>query len=249
MAKHAGKYVAYYRVSTQRQGATGYGLEDQRERVQSHLNGGDWELIAEFTEVESGKRSTDRHRHELRKALELCASEGATLVVAKLDRLTRNLPFLTRIIESGVQMIACDVPQMASPHQNRFVLQLMANIAELEGAVISERTRDALASAKKRGVVLGSPDPAAVAPLGGEAVTASADDYALRVGPVIEELEEYGCVTLEQIAKGLEARGVKPARATKPDGSPRIGKNGKPITKWSLSSVANVRRRYQELKL
>lgn len=247
MAEHFGKYVAYYRVSTQRQGVTGYGLEDQRERVKSHLNGGDWELIAEFTEVESGKRSTDRHRHELRKALELCASEGATLVVAKLDRLTRNVPFLTRIIESGVQMIACDVPQMASPHQNRFILQLMANIAELEGAVISERTRDALASAKKRGVVLGSPDPAAIAWLGGEAVAASADDFALRVGPIIKELENYGCATLEEIATGLEARGVKPARATKPDGSPRIGKDGKPITKWCLASVANVRRRYKEL--
>jgi DNA invertase Pin-like site-specific DNA recombinase len=230
MPEHSGKYVAYYRVSTKRQGDTGYGLEAQRERVEQHLNGGDWQLIAEFTETESGKRSTDRHRHELRKALELCADEGATLVVAKLDRLTRNLPFLTRIIESGVKMIACDVPTMSNANQNRFVLQLMANIAELEGAVISERTRDALATAKKKGAKLGNPRPKAASRLASKQLTADADAFAMKVGRIIEELEEYGCVTLEQIAKGLEARGVKTARGNK---------------SWALSSVANIRRRYR----
>jgi|TARA_R100000458_G_scaffold46991_1_gene45660 DNA invertase Pin-like site-specific DNA recombinase len=233
MPEHSGKYVAYYRVSTKRQGDTGYGLEAQRERVEQHLNGGDWQLIAEFTETESGKRSTDRHRHELRKALELCADEGATLVVAKLDRLTRNLPFLTRIIESGVKMIACDVPTMSNANQNRFVLQLMANIAELEGAVISERTRDALATAKKKGAKLGNPRPKAASRLASKQLTADADAFAMKVGRIIEELEEYGCVTLEQIAKGLEARGVKTARGNK---------------SWALSSVANIRRRYRSKK-
>ena len=233
MPEHSGKYVAYYRVSTKRQGDTGYGLEAQRERVEQHLNGGDWQLIAEFTETERGKRSTDRHRHELRKALELCADEGATLVVAKLDRLTRNLPFLTRIIESGVKMIACDVPTMSNANQNRFVLQLMANIAELEGAVISERTRDALATAKKKGAKLGNPRPKAASRLASKQLTADADAFAMKVGRIIEELEEYGCVTLEQIAKGLEARGVKTARGNK---------------SWALSSVANIRRRYRSKK-
>ena len=130
MAEHSGKYVAYYRVSTQRQGATGYGLEDQRERVKSHLNGGDWQLIGEFTEVESGKRSVDRHGRELRKALDLCAAEGATLVVAKLDRLTRNLPFLTRIIESRTMKKALAmnvIKDMSTQALSEFCSQMEAN--------------------------------------------------------------------------------------------------------------------------
>jgi len=239
MPEHSGKYVAYYRVSTKRQGSKGYGLDAQRAKVEAHLNGGDWELIAEFTEVESGKRSTDRHRRELQAALELCVQENATLVVAKIDRLTRNLEFLTRILKSGVKMVACDVPTMSNANQNRFVLQLMANIAELEGAVISERTRDALASAKKKGAKLGNPNPKAASRKASRQIKKDADAFALKVGRIIEELEEYGCVTLEQIAEGLQARGIETARGVKTA-------DGKP--KWALSAVANIRRRYQRLR-
>jgi len=228
---HAGKFVAYYRVSTKRQGASGLGLDAQRKVVEDFLNGGTWSLLGEFTEEESGKR-TDRHRPQLRAALKMCEEEGATLVVAKLDRLTRNLPFLTRILESGQKFVACDIPDMGNPAQTKFMLQLMANVAEYEADLISQRTKDGLAAAKRRGTKLGTPSPKKGAKAGGEFVRQSADDLALEVGPILDELEKYGCVTLDQLAKGLAARGVKTAR-------------GK--TTWSLSAVRNIRRRYREL--
>ena len=238
MAPHTGKFVAYYRVSTKRQGASGLGLEGQKKSVQDHLNGGDWELLAEFTEVESGRR-TDRHRPELKRALAMCAETGATIIVAKLDRLTRNVGFLAKIIDSAVPMIACDIPDMGNPAQTRFMLQLLANVAEFEAANISSRTKSALAAAKARGQQLGSPDPGAGAKHAGKFVANRADQFALEVGPIIEELEEYGCVTLEQIANGLAARGV----ATSQDNRDAQGK-----PKWALSAVANIRRRYQAVK-
>jgi DNA invertase Pin-like site-specific DNA recombinase len=239
---HAGKFVAYYRVSTKRQGASGLGLEAQRKVVDDFLNGGTWALVGTFTEKESGRR-TDRHRPELRAALKLCEEEGATLVVAKLDRLTRNLPFLTRILESGQKFVCCDIPDMGNPAQTKFMLQLMANVAEYEAALISQRTKDALAAAKRRGVKLGTPSPKKGAKAGGEFVRQSADDLALEVGPILDELEKYGCITLDELAKGLEARGVKTARERIPDHKPR--KRGK-LT-WSLSAVRNIRRRYRGL--
>ena len=153
--------------------------------------------------------------------------------MAKLDRLTRNVGFLAKIINSGVPMIACDIPDMGNPAQTRFMLQLLANVAEFEAANISSRTKSALAAAKARGQKLGSPDPSAGAKHAGKFVASRADEFALEVGPIIEELEEYGCVTLKQIAKGLDARGVKTAQ-------------GK--TKWALSAVANIRRRYKSVK-
>jgi DNA invertase Pin-like site-specific DNA recombinase len=228
---HAGKFVAYFRVSTKRQGASGLGLEAQHKVVEDFLNGGTWELVGTFTEEESGRR-TDRHRPKLRAALKLCEEENATLVVAKLDRLTRNVPFMAWILESGQKFVACDIPDMGNPAQTKFLLQLMANVAEYEAALISQRTKDALAAAKSRGVKLGTPDPKPGAKAGGEYVNRKADDLALEVGPILDELEKYGCITLKQLAKGLEARGVKTAR-------------GK--LKWSLSAVRNIRRRYGNL--
>ena len=135
MPPHKGIFVAYYRVSTQKQGNSGLGLEAHQKIVNDHLDGGEWELIEEVTEVESGKRS-DRHRPELARALKICNTEGATLVIAKLDRLTRNMPFLTRLLESKIDFIACDIPDMGNPTQNRFLLQLLGNVAEYEGALI-----------------------------------------------------------------------------------------------------------------
>ena len=221
------KYVAYFRVSTKRQGKSGLGLEAQRQVVKNFLSSEDI-LVGEFTEEESGRR-TDRHRPQLKSALKLCEEEGATLVVAKLDRLTRNVPFLTWILESGQKFVACDIPDMGNPAQTRFLLQLMANVAEYEAALISQRTKDALAAAKRRGVKLGTPNPEAGIKASNEYVTKAATEFALEVGPVLDELEQYGCTTLKQLAKGLTARGVKTAR-------------GKSY--WSLSAVRNVRQRY-----
>lgn len=230
--KHRGKFVAYYRVSTKRQGASGLGLEAQRQVVQQHLNGGDWDLVAEFTEMESGKRS-DRRRPELKKALAQCKADKATLIVAKVDRLTRNLSFLTRLLEADVKMLFCDLPELNNPAQNRFLLQLMANVAELEGAQISERTKASLQAAKRRGVKLGTPDPIKASRAGKKGAIKAANEHAVEVGPVLDQLEKYGCTTLQQIADGLQARGVKTSRGNE---------------KWSVSAVRNVRLRWGKVK-
>lgn len=148
-ARHAGRYIAYYRVSTQQQGQSGLGLEAQREAVHRYLNGGPWELVAEFTEVESGKHAD---RPELIKAMQAAKRQKATLLIAKLDRLSRNVHFLSGLLESGVGFVACDMPEA-----NKTMVQLMAVLAEWERDQISERTKAALAAAKARGVKLGNP--------------------------------------------------------------------------------------------
>ena len=217
MTPHSGKFVAYYRVSTQRQGQSGLGLEAQQETVRQHLNGGDWELIGEFTEIESG-RKVMRDRPELQKAIDVCKAEGATLVAAKIDRITRNLGFLTRILDSNVDIIFCDIPQMMNPAQNKFILQLMANVAEYESNIIGSRTKDALAAAKARGVKLGT-----------------------------RELQKYGCETLQQIANGLMARGQKTARQQAAENSIAQSQEPDKKYEWHPSNVKNVITRYEKL--
>jgi DNA invertase Pin-like site-specific DNA recombinase len=145
MAANTGKFVAYYRVSTPREGRPG--LEAQQDEVRNHLNGGDWKIIAEFTEVESGKR---KDRPELAEALAACRVHGAKLIIAKLDRLARNLAFVSALMEAGVEFEAVDFPQA-----NRLTIHILAALAEHEAKVISERTKTALAAAKRRGVKLG----------------------------------------------------------------------------------------------
>src|SRR4051812_31469790 len=120
----SGRYVAYYRVSTQEQGRSGLGIEAQRGNVGRFLNGGDWTLDAEFTEIESGKRND---RPKLAEALRLCKKLKATLVIAKLDRLARNVAFIANLIEAGVDFVAVD-----NPHANKAMVQMMAVFAELE---------------------------------------------------------------------------------------------------------------------
>src|SRR4051812_30379048 len=142
-----GKWVAYYRVSTAKQGASGLGLEAQREAVAGYLNGGDWQLAAEFTEVESGRKND---RPELAKALAMCRRIGATLIIAKLDRLARNVAFVSNLMESGVEFTAVDFPTA-----NRLTIHILAAVAEHEAAMTSTRTKAALAAAKARGVKLG----------------------------------------------------------------------------------------------
>ena len=143
MAPHSGKFVAYYRVSTDRQGKSGLGLDAQREAVTSYLNGGSWQLVQELVEVESGKRAD---RPQLAAALAACRKHKAKLVIAKLDRLSRNLAFVATLMESGVEFVAVD-----NPHANRLTVHILAAVAEHERVMISERTKAALAAAKASG--------------------------------------------------------------------------------------------------
>ena len=149
-----GRFVSYLRVSTDRQGRSGLGIEAQRQAVEKHLNGGNWELLAEFVEVESGKRSD---RPQLAKALAHCRRTGSTLIVAKLDRLARNAQFLLTVVnqsgENGV--VCCDLPAIPSGAVGKFMLTQMAAVAELEAGLISQRTKAALAVARSQGKKLG----------------------------------------------------------------------------------------------
>ncbi len=131
-----GKFVSYLRVSTARQDASGLGLEAQRTAVAGYLNGGDWTLIKEVVEVESGKRND---RPALASALQLCRKHKATLVIAKLDRLARNVAFISNLMEAGVEFVAVDMPQA-----NRFMVHILAAVAEQEAEAISKRTKAAL---------------------------------------------------------------------------------------------------------
>lgn len=150
------QFVTYYRVSTARQGASGLGLDAQRQTVAQYLSGARRSVLAEFVEVETGKGSNAlEKRPELRKSLELCRKSGATLLIAKLDRLSRSVNFVSGLMESKVKFVACDLPEA-----NQLTIHIMAAFAEHEARRISERTRDALAAAKARGVILGATGPA-----------------------------------------------------------------------------------------
>jgi DNA invertase Pin-like site-specific DNA recombinase len=201
---HNGRYVAYYRVSTDRQGASGLGLEAQQDAVRRHLNGGTWNLIGEFTEVESGRRGS---RPRLDEALALAKKERATLVVAKLDRLYRNLHFISKLMHEGVDFVACD-----NPHATKLTIHILAAVAEHEAELISDRTKAALQAVRARGVKLGSPTPEIGAEAGGEAVAAEADRKALNIQPLIADLRRRGVDTYRQLADALNARGVPTAR-------------------------------------
>src|SRR4051794_13068985 len=148
MPRHQGKFVSYLRVSTKRQGESGLGLEAQRKAVSDFLNGGNWQLVEEQVEVESGKH--DHNRPALRKALEACKVYGATLVIARLDRLSRNAHFLTGLHDAGIKFVATDTPEANER-------TIMAAVAQAERRMISERTKAALQAAKARGVELGNP--------------------------------------------------------------------------------------------
>lgn len=140
----SGKFITYYRVSTVRQGASGLGLDAQRASVSQYLNGGEWEVVGQFVEVESG-RKTDQQRPELAKALALAKKAGAVLLVAKLDRLARNVHFISGLMQSGVKFVAVDLPEA-----NDLTIHMMAAFAEHEAKRIAQRTKDAIAAKKAK---------------------------------------------------------------------------------------------------
>jgi DNA invertase Pin-like site-specific DNA recombinase len=212
MAQNTGKFVCYYRVSTKRQGKSGLGLDAQRAAVATYLNGGSWSIVAEFTEVETGKRAD---RPELDKALAAARLHRASLVVSKVDRLTRNVAFLSRLLEAGVDVRFADLPQIEGA-TGRFLLQQMVAVAELEAGMISKRTKDALAAAKRRGVKLGGnrgfvPN-AKMHKASAAALEKRTAERAADLAPTIEELRAAGAKTLKAIADGLNARGIPTAR-------------------------------------
>ena len=204
MSAHYGKFIAYFRVSTDRQGKSGLGLDAQREAVMNYLNGGRWTLVGEFTEVESGKRAD---RPELGNALAACKKQKAKLVIAKLDRLSRNLAFIAALMESGVEFVAVD-----NPHATKLTIHILAAVAEHERDLISERTKAALQAAKARGKVLGSKNIAEVGKLGAAAVKANARRFAANVQPIIKEIMRAGATSHNAIAQKLNERNVKTAR-------------------------------------
>ena len=207
-----GKLVAYYRVSTAKQGASGLGLEAQKEAVSAYLNGGRWSMVDEVTEIESGKRND---RPALAKALSLCRLHGATLVIAKLDRLARNVNFISTLMEDkDVDFVAADFPTA-----NRLTIHILASVAEHEAEMISKRTKDALAAARARGVVLGGDRAGTLAKHARKGTRASATvrsatarRRAADVLPVIESIKADGTVTLAGIAETLNGRGIPAPR-------------------------------------
>ncbi|MPR06183.1 recombinase family protein [Microvirga tunisiensis] len=204
------KFVAYYRVSTEKQGRSGLGLEAQQEAVRTYMRGGDWHLMDEVVEVESGKRN-DRPR--LAEALRLCRLHGAILIIAKLDRLARNVAFISGLMESGVEFTAVDFPQA-----NRLTVHILAAVAEHEREMISRRTKDALAAAKARGKKLGGNRGKIhlVAKKGAAASalvrSTKAKRRAADIGPIVADIRASGATSLQQIAAALNGRHIKTSR-------------------------------------
>ncbi|OJW52831.1 MAG: resolvase [Alphaproteobacteria bacterium 41-28] len=198
-------FIAYYRVSTDRQGRSGLGLEAQRTAVGAYLRD-KYKLVAEFTEIESGKRND---RPELMKALAECKRQHARLIIAKLDRLARNLHFISGLMESGIEFIACDVPGA-----NRMMLQILAVFAEHEREMISKRTKEALAAAKARGCRLGNPNPLPAGLLGSKVSKEVADQFAGAVKPFVQSLQMQG-LSLRGIASEMNLRSIKTAKGRK----------------------------------
>ena len=220
------RFIAYERVSTARQGASGLGLEAQRQSIDRFAEARSADLIGRFTEVESG-RNPDRP--ELGAAIRLARLTGATLVIAKLDRLSRNAAFLLTLRDSGVKFLAVDMPEA-----NDLTVGIMALVAQAEREAISRRTKEALAVAKARGVRLGNPNGAAAlrrAGKGGvelrEAVARNADRHASGLAPVLADIRAEGHLSLRAIAAALNHRGMLTRRGGQ----------------WHVSNVRNLLRR------
>lgn len=201
----SGRFISYVRVSTARQGASGLGLAAQQDAVRAHLNGGDCVLLREFVEVESGKN--DR-RPQLTAAIAECRLTGSTLLIAKLDRLSRNAAFLMRLRDEGTKFIAVDMPDA-----NWLTVGILALVAQNEREAISARTKAALAVTKARGKVLGGykGGPMVDGTLGVKARQAKAMAFREGVLPVLTEMRDRGLSLRECVAE-LETRGVQTPR-------------------------------------
>ncbi len=200
-------YIAYYRVSTDRQGKSGLGLEAQQEAVHAFMRTGPDQS---FIEVESGAK---KDRPQLAAAIEHCKRTGATLVVAKLDRLARDVQLILSIVDSGIVVRFVDLPEI-NPNDptGRLMLTMMASFAEFERRLIGKRTKDALAAKKARGERLGSPNPRAGGLVAAKAKQASACEHARQVLPFVEAARtKAGATSLRDIAAALTARGVRTA--------------------------------------
>jgi DNA invertase Pin-like site-specific DNA recombinase len=223
-------FVAYYRVSTDRQGRSGLGLEAQRATVLAQIKATGGSLASEFTEIESGRRSD---RPQLKAALASCRALRAVLIIAKLDRLARNARFLLTILEGAGDegVVFCDLPNVPVGPVGKFMLTQFAAVAELEAGLISQRTREALRAAKARGQRLGNPRLRPGSPKHAHNASKIASDRARAradaVSPYIEQAKRAGATTLAEIAEALEARGVR---------APRGGQY------WSPSQVLRVLR-------
>ncbi|MBR0751733.1 recombinase family protein [Bradyrhizobium jicamae] len=229
-----GKFISYLRVSREKQGRSGLGLEAQRAAVESYLNGGRWSVLAEYVEVESGKRND---RPKLTAALAHAKAMGAKVVFAKLDRLTRDVDLLRALVSSGVDLVFCDLPSVPPGPMGRFLLTQMASVAELEVGLIGERTKAALAAAKARGVKLGNPNGARA--LRGkqtgnaEAVAKikeNASQRAMGLQGIVEGIKRSGITSVRAIAEELNNQGVL---------SPRGGA-------WHPTAVARLLSRISE---
>lgn len=208
-----GRFIAYYRVSTAQQERSGLGLDAQRSAVAAYLNGGAWSVLAEFTEVESGKHNS---RPQLAAALAHCRLTGSTLVIAKLDRLSRNVAFLASLMDGDVAFVACD-----NPHATKFTLHILAAVAQFEREQISARTSAALAAKKAQGASIGGwrptrRDGSARLPGGDpsharDAASANADAFAAKVAPLALAMRQTG-KSLAAVAEALAAQHVATAR-------------------------------------
>jgi DNA invertase Pin-like site-specific DNA recombinase len=223
MSPTSPRFIAYERVSTARQGQSGLGLEAQRRTIDAFAASRAAEVLARFTEVESG-RNPDRP--QLTAAIQLARLTGATLVIAKLDRLSRNAAFLLTLRDSGVKFLAVDMPEA-----NDLTVGIMALVAQQEREAISRRTKEALAVAKARGVKLGNPNGAAALRRAGKggaalraAVAANADVFAADLTPVLAEIRAVGNLTLRDIAEELNRRGMMTRRGGR----------------WHVSNVRNL---------
>ena len=216
------KFIAYYRVSTEKQGKSGLGLEAQRESVLKHVKQEGGTLIAEYSDVISGASET---REQLDAALRRCEREKATLIISKLDRLARQLSFLAKFIESKVPLVVAELP-----HANKMLLQMMAVFAEAERDMVSQRTKDALAAAKKRGVVLGNPKLADARVNAAKVREQQADEFALQHYDNLRRMKANGH-SLAKIAELLNDAGRR---------APRGGR-------WYPTSVSNLISRAERL--
>lgn len=213
MTSQARTFIAYARVSTAQQGRSGLGLEAQEAAIRSFLQPTDRLLAPLYVEIESGRKSD---RPKLTEALARCRTTGATLLIAKLDRLARDAHFLLGLQKAGVDFVACDMP-----HADRFTVGIMAMVAEKEAEAIGARTKAALAAAKARGVKLGgdrgnrpaTPEGSKLgARVSAEVRSLAAGHFAHRLLPVVDELRAAGATSLHQLAAGLTERGIPTPR-------------------------------------